>query len=593
MKTAHEWSATLSQHKARPGVELLTGRGGEPTLRVDEVLLHSQYKPREEAARLVDSAELEPGRPVLVVGVGLGYHVAELLHRGFDVSAVEPDLSVATFAIQNSLRDSSLLIGIGDTNAIGHSSAFRAIAAARPQVFVHPPTARLHPHYVDAVQSQLARARIADRRLGVAVVGPMYGGSLPNAQYLARAFQRMGHRTLFVDNSAGWPLYEAFAGSVASKRASSQLSGMVANMMSEWSYARVSEFAPNVCIVLAQAPVGNQWPLRLRKENIVTAYWFVENWRHMTYWSEIAPHYDCFFHIQPGEFEDKLTQAGCRRHAYVQTACDPEVHCPVALTAEERATYGCHVSFAGAGYRNRNMLFSGLTDYDFKIWGVEWSARELQRLVCKPDHRFTPEDFSKIVAGSAINLNLHSSATHDGVDPRCDAINPRVFEIAACGGFQLCDPCVGLDALFDFEKELPVYRTLAELRGKIDYYLAHEDERLAIALAARQRVLREHTYEHRAQQMLDTILEHFADRIESKGIRAQRSVAEVADSVGRETPLGRYLSALPSDTPFTQEAINARVPLMGTALSYPEAVFAYLRELRSSAEQLLAEFADD
>ena len=592
MKTASEWRASLSQHKARAGVELLTGRAGEPTLRVDEVFLHSQYRPREEAARLVESAGLEPGRPVLVIGLGLGYHVLELVQRGFDVSVVEPDVNVAKFAVEGPLREAEVLIGIGDAPELGRSPTFRQVACASPQIFVHPPTARLHPQYGNAIQSQVARARIADRRLGVAVVGPLYGGSLPIAKYLARAFQRMGHRTLYVDNSAGWPLYESIAGSVASKRASAQLSGMVANLMSEWSYARVSEFAPNLCIVLAQAPVGNQWPLRLRKENIVTAYWFVENWRHMTYWNEIAPHYDCFFHIQPGEFEDKLTQAGCRHHTYVQTACDPEVHRPVELSPEERANYACDISFAGAGYRNRNQLFRGLTDYNFKIWGVEWGARELQRLVRKPDQRFTPENFAKIVAGSAINLNLHSSATHDGVDPRCDAINPRVFEIAACGGFQLCDPCVGLDTLFNFETELPVYRTLAELRGRIDYYLAHEDERHAIAHAARQRVLREHTYEHRAQKMLDSILERFSDRIEAKGIRAQCSVSEMAERVGRDTELGRYLSSLPADLPFTQEAVNARVPVMGTPLSHPEAVFAYLREMRTSAEQLLAEFGD-
>jgi spore maturation protein CgeB len=172
-------------------------------------------------------------------------------------------------------------------------------------------------------------------------------------------------------------------------------------------------------------------------------------------------------------------------------------------------------------------------------------------------------------------------------------VNPRVFEIAACGGFQLCDPCRGLDRLFDFETELPVYRDLAELRRKIDYFLEHEDERIAIARRARKRALRDHTYEQRAQRMLDCILERYAARIAAKGIRAQRTVAEMIERVGVDTPLGTYLASLPPDTLFTQDAINAQFPSMGKVLSDVEGVFAYLREMRESNEQLLALFDGD
>ena len=153
-----------------------------------------------------------------------------------------------------------------------------------------------------------------------------------------------------------------------------------------------------------------------------------------------------------------MEQAGCRRLAFVAAACEPEIHKPVTLSNDELEEYACEVAFARAGYYNRNQFLAGLTDYRLKIWGTEWGSRDLQPFLCKPDERFTPEQFAKIVAGAAINLNLHSSATHSGADPRCDAINPRVFEIAACGGFQICDPCKGLDCFFDPATELPTYR---------------------------------------------------------------------------------------------------------------------------------------
>ena len=333
----------------------------------------------------------------------------------------------------------------------------------------------------------------------------MYGGSMPIAKYLADALTRLGHHSLLIENATGLGLFQHIWLSMNGSPSQPRLINMHASLLEEWTYARMAELKPEICIVLAQAPVSPAFPERLRKLGIVSAYWFVENWRHMTYWRDIAPAYDGFFHVQPGEFERELDLAGCKLHAYVQTGCDPSVHRPVDLSDDERATFACDLSFAGAGYRNRAQLFQGLADYEFKIWGVGWDERVLARHVVSGDQFFSTETYMKIVSGSKINLNLHSSANHEGVDPTCDAVNPRVFEIAAAGGFQLCDPCGNLASLFDLENELPGYRDLGELRVKIDHYLAHPEERNLIARRARKRALAEHTYEHRAAQMLSFI----------------------------------------------------------------------------------------
>lgn len=594
MFTPGEWLERFPEATPTAHIEIVEGRGGERTLKIRNVFMHSRYNPREEAARLIDSAELDFARPVLVLGTGLGYHVRELLDRGASVAVIEPDAAVARLAIEHLLRDTNVLIGIppgepgANPEAVAGDPAFIEFAARIPQILIHPPTAKLYPEFCDAMIHALTRAALDTQRLRIAVVGPMYGGSLPIAGYLESAFRALGHVTLLVDNSAAWPLYQQMTDTVKTKGSSKQLGDMQAHVLNEWTYARTIEFAPDIVIVMAQAPVNRNFPLRLAKEGVVTAFWYVENWRHLPYWKDIAPCYDYFFHIQPGEFEDQLSRAGCRRFAFVQTGCDPEIHKPIELSDEERAEFACDLSFAGAGYYNRVQMFKGLTDYNFKIWGVDWYAQELATLVQRPGQRFTPELFAKIVSASKINLNLHSSTVHDGVDPNCDAINPRVFEIAACGGFQVCDPAVGLDQLFDFDTELPVYRTLPELRASIDHFLAHPEERAAFAHRARQRALRDHTYTKRAQQMLDLIIEHYGPRIVRKGIKIQRTVAEMAERVGRDTPLGEYLASLPRDLLFTHENINHQLVTATNKLTYPEKVFAYLREVRNFAETLLA-----
>ncbi|MCX5757054.1 MAG: glycosyltransferase [Candidatus Hydrogenedentes bacterium] len=588
MKPIREWLDELAVVPLPDHIVPTPGRGGDGTLKVGNVYLHSRYQPREEAAHRVDSAGLDLTRPVLVIGSGLGYHVVDLLDRWAEVGVIEFDPAIARLAAEGLLRDRDVLLAVGEPNAVAESPGFLAFAERVPQLWVYPITAQLHPEATDAMSSHVVQAALGKKRLRIAIVGPLYGGPLPITEYLERGFHELGHSTLRVDNSQAWPMYEDATKGVRSKQNARKLGDMLAHYLCEWSYARVSEFGPDICVVMAQAPVDKMFPIRLLRDGVVSAFWYVENWRHLPYWRDIARFYDVFFHIQPGEFEEQLAQAGCPCSAFVQTGCDPEIHRSVELDAAERDEYECDLSFAGAGYPNRLEMFKGLTDYRFKIWGVGWSTRELAPFACDPETRFTPERFAKIVAGSKINLNLHSSTVHDGVDPECDAINPRVFEIAACGGFQLCDPCKGLETLFDFDTELPVYRGLAELRAKIEHFRDRPEERAVFAERARERVLAEHTYKHRAQQMLDVIIEKYGARLLRKGVRVQKTVAEMATQVGRDTDLGRYLDSLPPEMLFTQANMNPhlRKPMQGLASS--EKVFVYLREVRDFTETLLA-----
>jgi spore maturation protein CgeB len=589
MKPAKEWTAELAALTPDPKLTVEAGRGGAPTLTWDGTYLHSRYRPEQEAKRFIDSADLDYDRPILVVGLGLGYHIRELLQHTADIAVVEPHAPVAKAAVEGPMKDSTVLLGVGPVDIIAEASAFRAFAERMPQILIHPATARVADVFTIEMTKTATDIALRKQRLGVAIVGPMFGGSLPIAGYLEQAFKRLDHRTLLLENAAAWPLYQAMTNSLRSKNASNQLGEIMANALNEWTYARTMEFSPDIVIALAQAPINPTFMARMADEGIVTAFWFVENWRHMDYWQSICADYDYFFHIQPGEFEEKLTAAGCANHAFVQTACDPEVLRPQILTADEQEEYGCDISFAGAGYANRLNMLSGLTDYDFKLWGVDWNHPELLPLVQNPGKRFTGDDFSKICAASKINLNLHSSTTHHGIDPDCDALNPRVFDIAASGGFQLCDDCKGLDQHFDTETEVPVYRTMQELRDRIDHFLAHPEERAACADRARKHVLAEHTYEHRAQQMLDLILDAYGGRILRKGVQIQRTMAEMADCQGKDSALGAYLASLPPDEPFNQETVNTHIAMFGDELGYSEQVFAFLREMRNFSEGLLAE----
>lgn len=81
-------------------------------------------------------------------------------------------------------------------------------------------------------------------------------------------------------------------------------------------------------------------------------------------------------------------------------------------------------------------------------------------------------------------------------------VTSRTFEISGCGGFQLTLHTPAVERLFVHRRHLVMSKSPAETVALVDYYLEHEQERLAIAAAGRLAVLAEHTYDRRAARML-------------------------------------------------------------------------------------------
>lgn len=77
------------------------------------------------------------------------------------------------------------------------------------------------------------------------------------------------------------------------------------------------------------------------------------------------------------------------------------------------------------------------------------------------------------------------------------AVNQRVFDCPAAGGFLLTDRQADLETLFDADSECAVYSSIEECADKLRFYQARPGERERVVAAARRRILAEHTYEHR------------------------------------------------------------------------------------------------
>ncbi len=343
--------------------------------------------------------------------------------------------------------------------------------------------------------------------LRVLVVLPLYGGSLPVGRYAATALRDLGHTVDVFEAPAFYSAFSALRMLRVTSDRQEALEHSFLQVISQAIRARVEVFEPDLVLCLAQAPVSRQLLKTLARDKVTTAMWFVEDYRVFPYWRAVAPLYDFFFVIQKEPFFEKLAAAGARA-AYLPLAALPSFHRPLGeeeLSVAERRHYGSAVSFMGAGYPNRRRAFRQLSHLDFKIWGSDWNGEvSLAPFLQDGGARIEPEQAIKIFNASAINLNLHSSVQAKELVPAGDFVNPRTFEIACCGAFQLVDRRGLLPELFR-EDELATFTSMPELLDAIPYYLARPDERRELAMRGRARVLAEHTYQHRMAALVEEI----------------------------------------------------------------------------------------
>jgi len=557
----------LREYSLPENVQVSTARSGDETLQIDGRYIHSSYSPRAESSKNVESAGIVPGTPVLVLGLGLGYHVEELLRAtSGPLLVVEPNESVAAAAVRRLELDQPdadrCRFYINRSPAeIVNDPAFTEFVEQNPFTFRLESAVRLDPTYYARIEKGMRRqAREIPQQLRVFVVGPIYGGSVPVARYTAAAFRRLGHRVEFMDCSEYNETFESIKRTVKGTARTKKLESEFVSFISDLAVVRAGEFGAHLVFALAQAPLHEGAIRRLRSRGIVTAFWFVENYRLLEYWRQMAPEYDFFFTIQQDDFFEELESLGVENYACVPVGCDPETHRPVSLDPDESAVYGADISFAGAAYHNRLVTFEALADQNFKLWGIGWAASTMLRpFIQKDGAPFTTDEMIKVFAGSKISLNLHSSAQSDCIDPDPDFFNPRMFELAASGAFQLVDNRAGLDQMFLPDEEIVTFTDAADLRRKVEYYLAHDDERREIAARARQRALRDHTYDRRLTDILAFIVDRAGDQLANRAHEAFWSTDQAAAQTEIDDELKSLLRKCPAGTPFTLQGLLEHV----------------------------------
>lgn len=76
------------------------------------------------------------------------------------------------------------------------------------------------------------------------------------------------------------------------------------------------------------------------------------------------------------------------------------------------------------------------------------------------------------------------------------------------GCCMVANPYLGVEEWFEPGKEIFVVGSAEEAADRYRYLLAHDSERIAAGEAARARVLKDHTFRHRAGQLVQIIRQY-------------------------------------------------------------------------------------
>jgi len=172
-------------------------------------------------------------------------------------------------------------------------------------------------------------------------------------------------------------------------------------------------------------------------------------------------------------------------------AIDPDFHYPQPKT-DVPTDYLCDIGFVGtlvpgSLYSERVAALESLREFDLGIWSMHEVPEALRAF-----HRghALGREMLRVLSSVKISLNAHGDFMRYGG-------NMRLFETAAVGTFQIVDDRPGVSEWFEVGEHLATYSDWDDLRAKVRYYLAHDEERQRIAAAARAHVLENHRYDQR------------------------------------------------------------------------------------------------
>jgi spore maturation protein CgeB len=215
--------------------------------------------------------------------------------------------------------------------------------------------------------------------------------------------------------------------------------------------------------------------------------------------ADLIPAYDLILTYGGGDPVVRAYKAlGARTCVPVYNALDPDTHHPVA--PDER--FVCDLALLANRLPDREARIEefffdvarGLPNHRFLLGGSGWADKSMPANVKYVGHVYTRDHNAfNCSARTVLNVNRDSMASYGFSPPT------RIFEAAGSGACLITDAWEGIETFLEPDREVLVARDSEDVIRHLR--TLGQSRARQIGTSALQRVLSEHTYQHRAEQL--------------------------------------------------------------------------------------------
>lgn len=198
-----------------------------------------------------------------------------------------------------------------------------------------------------------------------------------------------------------------------------------------------------------------------------------------------------------------LEEKGMRNIYYLPFATDINYYKKLFLLNGDLNRYSCEVGFVGAYDENRGKVLENLTEFDLKIYGVQWdrvTETNLNRFL-RGNSGLYGKDLIKFYNATKININI----SREKYNCYLSGMDLRIFDIPACQSFLITQYVEEIPLAFEIGKEIEVFNNIEDLKAKIKFYLNNENGRNKISQRGYEKICKFHTCEKRMRELLSFI----------------------------------------------------------------------------------------
>jgi spore maturation protein CgeB len=504
-------------------LKIFSARSGADTARLDypdgrRMHLHSAIAPEREHESLLDQEIW--GDTVVVLGVGLGYQLDQVdfseAKKVVLVDVYDQLLKRAATRLSNRFKNVACINASAGDRLV---QALKSIPTATLQILRHPPSLRAFPEVYSALETALIRARPAPAITAFRKILLLKGTYFLEREVEEALEQATGTQLSVLDYNKhieGVPRQAAFQSLLEKER-------------------------PALILTIGFKGFDRQASLFQMAERygIPVAVWFLDDPRPATlaFSEHIGPNIHAFVwdeayapwlkkrgfasvEVLPlgasdTVFNTQRTAVPTIPLSFVGSALGPDfvqkiqtrflwnpihqglvdllasqllsgeidavslVESDLPYTDEKNRTWFANVVIHTASHLKRVLISRALMDQGLETFGDPESWGELlgNTSRCHPSVDYYQE-LAGVYQTSAINLNITSCQMPT-------TVNQRLFDVPLAGGFLLTDPQADTLRLFEEDKEVVIYRSIAEAQDKVRFFTRNPETRSVIVQAAR------------------------------------------------------------------------------------------------------------